>query len=537
MTIQLIDRARKPGVPTALLMAVAVFATILVFWGALTELVHRWTTQEEYSHGFLIPVISAWLLWMRRDALVNAVGRPNWLGPVFILIAAMMNLVGELSASFILCQLGFMVAVVGFVLSIGGYELLRVALIPIIFLLFAIPLPYFVDAELTLRLQLVSSQLGVFFIRMFGIPVYLDGNIIDLGAYKLQVVEACSGLRYLYPLLSLSFLAAYVFNGPLWQRALLFLSGIPIAILTNGFRIGMVGVSVDHWGTAMAEGALHLFEGWVVFLASAALLILEMYVLSFLSRRSLRDIIQIPEFSEGRRTDIGARAVSNIPLLTCILVLSAGGAAAYSISGRTEIAQNRLPFAEFPVRIGSWQGDPSLLDVDTERALAVTDYILSDYRRTDGKAVNLYVAYYASQRKGESPHSPIVCIPGGGWRIVDIREMRSPDGDFPFNRVVIKKGNTTQVVYYWFDERGRRMASEYGAKLHLFADAILRNRTDGAMIRLTTKIEPTESEHDADRRLNAFMQDAVPRLSTFLPADNSAGTTTLLSTSARVAAQ
>ena len=88
---------------------------------------------------------------------------------------------------------------------------------------------------------------------MFGIPVYLDGNIIDMGNYKLQVVEACSGLRYLYPLLSLSFLAAYLFHAPLWQRAVVFLSSIPIAIGMNGFRIGLVGVLVDRWGTQMAE--------------------------------------------------------------------------------------------------------------------------------------------------------------------------------------------------------------------------------------------------------------------------------------------
>ena len=158
---------------------------------------------------------------------------------------------------------------IGIVLGIGGYSLLRVAFIPIAFLLFAIPLPYFIDAVLTLRLQLVSSELGVFFIRMFGIPVYLDGNIIDMGNYKLQVVEACSGLRYLYPLLSLSFLAAYLFHAPLWQRGLVFLSSIPIAIGMNGFRIGLVGLLVDRWGTAMAEGVLHFFEGWVVFLACA----------------------------------------------------------------------------------------------------------------------------------------------------------------------------------------------------------------------------------------------------------------------------
>ena len=108
-----------------------------------------------------------------------------------------------------------MVALVGLVLGLGGYPLFRATIVPILFLLFAIPMPTFIDFVISLQLQLMSSQLGAFFIRLFGIPVYLDGNVIDLGYYKVQVVEACSGLRYIYPLLSLSFLAAYFFRAPL----------------------------------------------------------------------------------------------------------------------------------------------------------------------------------------------------------------------------------------------------------------------------------------------------------------------------------
>ena len=242
ISVQSMKVSRSGAISAGLLLSAAILVAILAFSGALAELVHRWSQQEEYSHGFLIPLITAWLLWTRRDALGANVGQPSWIGPLLILLAVAMHITGELSAIFILSQIGFVVALIGIVLGIGGYSLLRVAFIPIAFLLFAIPLPYFIDAVLTLRLQLISSELGVFFIRMFGIPVYLDGNVIDMGNYKLQVVEACSGLRYLYPLLSLGFLAAYLFHAPLWQRALVFLSSIPIAIGMNGFRIGLVGI-------------------------------------------------------------------------------------------------------------------------------------------------------------------------------------------------------------------------------------------------------------------------------------------------------
>src|SRR5262249_38173504 len=148
------------------------------------------------------------------------------------------------------------------------------------------PMPYFIDNSVSLQLQLVSSQLGAAFIRLFGIPLYLDGNIIDLGYYKVQIVDACSGLRYIYPLLSLSFLAAYFFKAPLWQRVIVFFSVVPLAIMMNGIRIGLVGIAVNNWGSQAGDGILHLLEGWFIFLVCAFALALTIYLLAHLSGKS-----------------------------------------------------------------------------------------------------------------------------------------------------------------------------------------------------------------------------------------------------------
>jgi exosortase D (VPLPA-CTERM-specific) len=504
---------------TAVMAAVAMLLALGGFGRALLELVRRWQVQEEYSHGFLIPVVVAMLLWARRDALRTSVGRPSFAGLALVLLAIAMHVVGELSAIYILSQVGFVVALIGIVLAMGGFSLLRVALLPIVYLLFAIPLPYFIDALLTLRLQLISSELGVLFIRLFQIPVYLDGNVIDMGVYKLQVVEACSGLRYLYPLLSLSFLAAYLFQAPLWQRAVVFLSSIPIAIGMNGFRIGVVGLLVDHWGTQMAEGVLHFFEGWVIFLACSALLAGEMYALARVSGKRFFEVFHVPNIRATSNEGAVTKSMRNIPLVACLCLLCAGGLGMFFISGRSEIIPERTRFVAFPARLEEWQGHISSLEPAIERGLGFDDYILSDYSLPGGKPVNLYIAYYASQRKGESPHSPIVCIPGGGWQIAALERRNYSDGgvDFPLNRVIISKGSTRQLVYYWFDERGRAVADEYLAKWYLLTDAIFRNRTDGALIRLVTEISPNETDSDADRRLRTFMQVAISSLGGFLP--------------------
>ena len=505
-----------------LLVLAAVLISIAGFSEALLELVRRWNGQEEYSHGFLIPVVSAWLLWTRRDALRASVGTPSLVGPGLILVAIAMHVIGVLGAIWILSQVGFVISLIGIVLAVGGYSLLRVAFIPIVYLLFAIPLPYFIDAVLTLKLQLISSQLGVWFIQLLQIPVYLDGNIIDMGTYKLQVVEACSGLRYLYPLLSLSFLAAYLFQGRLWQRILVFLSSIPIAIGMNGFRIGVVGFLVDRWGTAMAAGALHFFEGWVIFLACSALLAGEIFVLARLSGRKFFDVFHLPHVKPAPIHATATRSSRLVPVVACLSLLCIGGLAAFSISGRSEITPQRTRFVAFPTHLADWQGQMSSLDVATEQFLKVDDYILADYNQPGGKPVNLYIAYYASQRTNESPHSPIVCLPGGGWLITLLERQTFSSGgvDYPYNRVIIENGKSRDLVYYWFDERGRPVADEYLAKWYLLTDSVVKNRTDGALIRLTTSISPNEPEAAADQRLQSFMHVALPRMAEFLPSES-----------------
>jgi EpsI family protein len=149
------------------------------------------------------------------------------------------------------------------------------------------------------------------------------------------------------------------------------------------------------------------------------------------------------------------------------------------------------------------------------------DYILSNYAKANSKPVNFYVAYYSSQRNGYAPHSPSVCIPGAGWLITDLERIdyNGLGSALPLNRAIIERDGIKQIVYYWFDERGRKIANEYWAKWYLLADAITKNRTDGSLIRLTTAVSPGETERDADERLQSFMHDVVPSLGAYLPSE------------------
>jgi exosortase D (VPLPA-CTERM-specific) len=506
----------RPKAALAALAAVGVLLAAVAGYGdALSETIRRWAHEEEYSYAFLVPVLSAWLIWTRRDSLPAAMGRPEPLAPVLMLIAMAMNAVGELSATYIFSQWSLVLAIAALILSAGGRSLFRATWVPVVFLLFAIPAPYFIASIMSIKLQLISSALGASFIRTLGIPVFLEGNIIDLGAYKLQVADACSGLRYLYPLLSLSFVVAYFFQVPLWKRAVVVVSSIPIAIALNGLRIGLVGVTVAIWGNRATDQFLHLTEGGIVFLACAAALALEVQFFASVPGRGIGDVLYLPRPDPVGAGAGGSNALrSAYPLIASLLILLISTAAVFVISKRSENIPARPDFVAFPNAFGGWKGHASLLDPETKQGLGLADYLLSDYASSDDKAVNLYVAYYSSQRKGESPHSPIVCIPGGGWRILTFeRTGYSVDGvEAPVNRAVIERNSTKEVVYYWFDERGRQIANEYLAKFYLLVDAIALNRTDGALVRLATQVHPGETESDADRRLITFMRDASPRI-------------------------
>jgi len=492
------------------------------FFGGLQELVSRWSRQEEYSHGFFLPLISLWMLWHRRAVLRQSIGAPSPWGAVLLGISLLMLILGEFTAIFLLIQTGYLLALCGLVLSYGGVSLLRMTILPIALMLFAIPLPYFVDSQLSWRLQLLSSNLGVDVLRMLGYAVYLEGNVIDLGVYKLQVVEACSGLRYLYPLLSIGFLMAYMYPAAMRWRVLLFVSTIPITVLTNSARIAMVGVLVEAWGSGMAEGFLHYFEGWVIFLICQLLLMGEIWLIErFTQRRSVIEVQQFPMPSAVTPTGRVADAKNNKTLVACLAMLLAGSALVWHVGQREEIQPERSSLKTFPLTLGDWQAKESSLSIEVEQALGFDDYVLADYQQAGSTTgVNFYVAYYASQRKGVSPHSPQVCIPGGGWVISSLNRtsMALADGT-PMEavRIIISKGAEKQLVYYWFEQRGRRIANEYAMKWYLLQDALLRNRTDGALVRVVTPVRAHEDERAADERVMNFIRLATPALGPYVP--------------------
>lgn len=515
---------RTPSLPLVLLIA-TLGAASWVFREAALGLWQAWTTQEQYSHGVLIPLLAVFLAWQRRRDLLELQARPSWTGALVVLVALTLNLLGQLGSTFALQQYALVLSLVGLIVALRGWRTARMLWPSLLILLFMVPLPNFLLNNISAQLQLISSQIGVWFIRSFGISVFVEGNVIDLGAYKLQVAEACDGLRYLFPLMTLGFIMAYFFRVSMWKRVVLFASTVPLTILMNSFRIGTIGVMVEHWGVRMAEGFLHDFQGWAVFMASGAILVVEMMLLSRLGphRQSWRQTFGI-DFGPDAAPIRPPLAVARMPasLGVCAgLVLTFVAVQLSTVQQSNEIPA-REQFFSFPNTLGAWGGKRDVMEQVYLDELKLDDYIMANFVRRDRDLVNFYVAWYDSQRSGQSAHSPRACLPGGGWRITELTDVQLADiriGSQPLrvNRAQIQLGTQKQIAYYWFQQRGRVITNEYLVKWYLFWDALTRQRTDGALIRLITPLRQGETVESADARLVEFANEIAPRLNRYIP--------------------
>lgn len=506
------------------LFALSVAAATLVFWSGLSSLVDAWSIPE-YSHGPIIPLISTFL-FLRELRMVPPVERPvtdRWPGVVVLAFGIAIGIMGSVIRIPDIVTYGFIIWIAGLILVIFGLRRGFLFWPAVVHLIFMLPLPQFVYWQVSVYLQSVSSQIGVALIQLFEIPVYLDGNVIDLGVYKLLVAEACSGLRYLFPMLSFSYVFAVLYNGPKWHKVVLLLSAAPITVAMNSFRIGMIGVLVDSYGIEQAEGFLHTFEGWVIFIACVVILFCLATLLQQLGRnpRPLSETLDIEFSGMGAQLRRITAITPSLALSAAVFFTAAAGVAWTYMPERAVVEPQRDPLALFPMRIDAWRGVRMTLEPEIERVLGADDYHTANYLLDAATPpVDLFIAYYRKQTEGSGIHSPEVCLPSGGWEVSRWRadKIKTSSGKIvPVNRAVIQKGADRQLVYYWFEQRGRRMTSDYAAKAVTVLDSLRTGRTDGGIVRLITPMLPQESEDAAEKRIAAFLDNIIDILPGFIP--------------------
>ena len=538
------------------------FLTLLLiglYYNSWAYLFGEWNN-EDFTYCYLVPLIVLYLVWEKRQELSSIPLQPTWWGLLPVLAGMGLYLLGELGGEYTALFISFWLVLVGVVWALLGTAVFKAVRFPLAFLLAAFTPPDFIYFGLTLRLKLISSQIGVWLLQAYGMSAYREGNIIDLGFTQLQVVDACSGLRYLLPLLIMAVLLAYLYKSAWWKKVVLVVSAVPLTIGTNSLRIAMTGILYEIWGPAVAEDFFHGFSGWLIFIFGLAVLLVEMWVMKkifpeekFSSVHGSRFTVHgqseaAPDPKQAVAKDdapqdvhpgpidstlkpetlnlkpaaaTGIRSLLHPPQFIVAVVLLAGTlAAAQGIEFREKIPPAQS-FASFPTQIGEWTGKREAMEQKFIDGLHFSDYVIVDYAN-GGHAVNFYTAYYESQRKGESIHSPETCLPGGGWEFKNAGSVELPlkaRGGEPMrvNKALMVKGNAKQLSYFWFPQRDRVLTNAWELKWYNFWDALTRQRTDGALVRLITPVYQNEGVEEADRRLVAFTKEIVPVLNEFLP--------------------
>jgi EpsI family protein len=523
-------------------LQLAVLAALLLWLYArvLIHLLGQWWHDPNFSHGFFVPLFSAYVLWQERERLTHLAIRRSRSGVLIVTFALCILIVGQLGAELFLARVSFLLMLAGLLVLFFGWPFFRATLFPWAFLFLMIPIPIVLFNQITFPLQLLASRLSASVLDLLGVPVALNGNIIQLAAMPLNVAEACSGIRSLMSLLTLAIIYGYLAERRLWLRWVLALASLPIAIAANSVRIIGTGLLVQRGYADEAEGYFHASWGLIIFGIS----LLMLYALHALVRAiwpetvSLADRVQ--NLHRPARNQSSRAAIATSTFIVAVLLI-ATVAVFLQFRARAEIFPPRPPLHTFPQQLDPWSGSDIPIDPDTLEVLGPGEFLHRAYEHGSEQnetepsgatqpapdnsasaqpAIDLFLAYFPSQRAGETPHSPQHCLPGSGWASVEnqrITLVLPGETPFPANRYIIAKGDSRELVLYWFWAHGRGVASEYWNKYYLVKDAIQLNRTDGALVRMVTPMSPYETPAAALQRLLPFAAQVAPLLDRYIP--------------------
>jgi len=244
-----------------------------IYYPALRELVLDWSTDPNYSHGFLIPLISSYFLWQKRNSILGAAFSPSTVGLAVLGAGLLLYVIGDLAAERFTVRVSLLISFAGILLTVFGRDLFRRVFFPYAYLFFMIPLPYLLYDAVAFPLKQLVAKYSVAVLQFFSVPVYREGNIIQLPETTLEVADACSGIRSMMSLLALAVAFAAVSLRRRGRRLFLVLLAVPIAMIANGARVVGTGILARYFGPSVAEGFFHEFAGLVIFGVSVSFLL------------------------------------------------------------------------------------------------------------------------------------------------------------------------------------------------------------------------------------------------------------------------
>jgi len=503
--------------------AILLLLTGWLYAPILARLFLQWVgphSDPNFQHGIFVPIFALFVLWQERTRLTAIAPTPSWTGLPLLVLGLLMLVLGVLGAELFFSRVSLLILLAGLIILFEGRTFFRAVLFPWAFLILMVPIPNLIISRVTFPLQLLAAKLATAMLEVVRVPVLRQGNVIVLASMPLNVAEACSGIRSLLTLVTLAIIYGYLTETRRWVRVVLTLSAVPIAVAANSFRIFGTGLLVQYWDPDKAVGFFHAFSGWLIFVVAL--------IMFFAVHRLICLIWEIGPAAPGNVGQVEERPAEEIRtkpapfrfgLVAVPILATAIGLQAHS---NTEIIPAHNPLSSLVSQIDGWTGTDEVLDQQTLDILGPGEFLVRDYENASQTQpwINLYIAYFPTQKAGDTIHSPQHCLPGAGWIPTsrEVIQLARPDGSsIPVNRHVVAKLGERQLVLYWFQAHGRVVASEWWAKYYLIADSIRLNRSDGGMVRLMTPMFDGESPDAAQARMMKLGSQLLPLIDNYIP--------------------
>ena len=484
---------------------------LLAFYGALSSLVETWNGRDDYSHGFLVPLISLYFVWTDRQRLGSITIAPNMAGGILLTLAGtLMNAAGGIGGVVLIQQISILVIIPGLVLLTLGTRFLKALALPLLYLVLMVPVLDPVIKRIQWPFQLLSAAAASNALTLFGIPVFNHAQYIEMPTVTLEVADVCSGVRYLVSIMALTIPLAYFTQRGWRKKGLLFVFAVLIGVFTNILRVFLIGLW-SYFGGTVVHGPMHMFQGLFVSVAGMILLFITAMALSRV--RFARAHIEKPA---PNREECGPAFNANrfnVAYFIAIAMLLGQSGYLYTYASRPVPLKRSLN--ALPMDIDGWRGvDISRMEVSFSPPGADSE-LTRIYRNAGGREVTLYIGYYESQRQGkEFIHDSMRKLYEDAG---EIKFQTASTGLVSVNKATVKNAGRDTTALFWYDVNGRILSSGYTAKLHTTAGGLLRRRTNGAIVITSAgAANPDDSEAALKDELD-FTKKMLPVLQDHLP--------------------
>jgi EpsI family protein len=473
-------------------------ALALVFAPAAAALVAQWWRHEEYSYGFLIPLISLYLVRTQRPRLAPLAFAPSLVGGGLALAAALfLLLLGRAAGVILVEEVALVAAVAATVLLLCGRAVVRALALPLAYLLFMIPFWDLVAAQLNEPLQGISARLATALLRAFGVPVYRDGFLLHLSSTPVLVADVCSGARFLISVLAIGVPLAYLFLRHWTRRVALILLGLAVSILSNGVRVAVVAVLFNNGVMKPADGVFHSLQGVLISWVGYAALFAGAWLLGRTEPAPSADAVPTAATPVAGSRDV---ATSALAVALCLTL-----AAAVPLAYEPRPVPLAASLDRLPLVLGPWTGH----DVPAEAVdgLAVDQGLGRRYRTATGDDVTLYVGYLAAQRQdrelvGEATARLHERAQAGAIDAGADRGLRVNRSSW------LGPGKQPRLGYFWYDLNGRVLTGRYQVKARGVLEALVHRRSNCALV--VVSVDPPAAGETSDGLAGA--RDLIGRL-------------------------